>query len=314
MQGLEIARAFYEQYGKPVLEEQFGPQLSQIAVGLIGSGSECFGFDDEISRDHDFEPGFIIFLPEEDVVDRRTAFLMERAYAKLPKEFMGLKRSLMAPVGGPRHGVLRTAEFFRNKVGSPDGSLSLYQWLTIPEASLAEAVNGEIFFDGSGTVTRIREQLSAYPEDIRRKKLAASLLLMAQAGQYNYTRCLSHGEKAAAQLAVNEFVQHTMKVVFLLNQVYEPYYKWSFRAMRRLPKLDLTAEVLEYLLTTDNEPEMAEEKYDVIEGIAADVIDELIEQGLTEANCGDLEKHAYSVNDGIMDAELRNMHILAAVN
>ena len=59
---------------------------------------------------------------------------------------------------------------------------------------------------------------------------------------------------------------------------------------------------------------MAEEKYDVIEGIAADVIDELIEQGLTEANCGDLEKHAYSVNDGIMDAELRNMHILAAVN
>ena len=314
MQGLEIARAFYEQYGKPVLEEQFGPQLSQIAVGLIGSGSECFGFDDEISRDHDFEPGFIIFLPEEDVVDRRTAFLMERAYAKLPKEFMGLKRSLMAPVGGPRHGVLRTAEFFRNKVGSPDGSLSLYQWLTVPEASLAEAVNGEIFFDGSGTVTRIREQLSAYPEDIRRKKLAASLLLMAQAGQYNYTRCLSHGEKAAAQLAVNEFVQHTMKVVFLLNQVYEPYYKWSFRAMRRLPKLDLTAEVLEYLLTTDNEPEMAEEKYDVIEGIAADVIDELIEQGLTEANCGDLEKHAYSVNDGIMDAELRNMHILAAVN
>ncbi len=314
MQGLEIARAFYEQYGKPMLEEQFGPQLSQIAVGLIGSGSECFGFDDEISRDHDFEPGFIIFLPEEDVVDRRTAFLMERAYAKLPKEFMGLKRSLMAPVGGPRHGVLRTAEFFRNKVGSPDGSLSLYQWLTIPEASLAEAVNGEIFFDGSGTVTRIREQLSAYPEDIRRKKLAASLLLMAQAGQYNYTRCLSHGEKAAAQLAVNEFVQHTMKVVFLLNQVYEPYYKWSFRAMRRLPKLDLTAEVLEYLLTTDNEPEMAEEKYDVIEGIAADVIDELIEQGLTEANCGDLEKHAYSVNDGIMDAELRNMHILAAVN
>lgn len=314
MQGLEIARAFYEQYGKPVLEEQFGPQLSQIAVGLIGSGSECFGFDDEISRDHDFEPGFIIFLPEEDVVDRRTAFLMERAYAKLPKEFMGLKRSLMAPVGGPRHGVLRTAEFFRNKVGSPDGTLSLYQWLTVPEASLAEAVNGEIFFDGSGTVTRIREQLSAYPEDIRRKKLAASLLLMAQAGQYNYTRCLSHGEKAAAQLAVNEFVQHTMKVVFLLNQVYEPYYKWSFRAMRRLPKLDLTAEVLEYLLTTDNEPEMAEEKYDVIEGIAADVIDELIEQGLTEANCGDLEKHAYSVNDGIMDAELRNMHILAAVN
>ncbi len=314
MQGLEIARAFFEQYGRPMLEEQFGPQLPQIAVGLIGSGSECFGFDDEVSRDHDFEPGFIIFLPDEETIDRRTAFLMERAYTKLPREFMGLKRSLMAPVGGPRHGVMRAAEFFQDKVGSPDGTLSLYQWLTVPEASLAEAVNGEIFYDGPGTVTRIRACLATYPVDIRRKKLASSLLLMAQAGQYNYTRCLAHGEKAAAQLAVHEFVQHTMKVVFLLNQVYEPYYKWSFRAMRRLTKLDLTAEVLEYLLTTDNEPEMAEEKYDVIEGICADVIDELIDQGLTEANCGDLEKHAYSVNDGILDAELRNMHILAAID
>ena len=49
---------------------------------------------------------------------------------------------------------------------------------------------------------------------------------------------------------------------------------------------------------------MAEEKYDVIEGIAADVIDELQDQGLTQAVCGDLEKHAYSVNDGIEDADL----------
>ena len=37
------------------------------------------------------------------------------------------------------------------------------------------------------------------------------------------------------------------------------------------------------------------------------------EQKLTEAICGDLEKHAYSVNDGIEDAEIRNLHILAAI-
>ena len=58
---------------------------------------------------------------------------------------------------------------------------------------------------------------------------------------------------------------------------------------------------------------MAEEKYNVIEGIAADIIDELMEQNLTKAVCGDLEKHAYSVNDGIQEAELRNRHILAAI-
>ena len=42
-------------------------------------------------------------------------------------------------------------------------------------------------------------------------------------------------------------------------------------------------------------------------------ITSLREKELTDAVCGDLEKHAYSVNDHIRDSNLRNMHILAAV-
>ena len=336
MKGLEIARAYYEQYGEPMLREKFPGLMPFVAAGLAGSGSECWGFDDEISRDHDFEPGFCLFLPGDDVVDRRTAFELERAYAALPKEFMGLRRSLVAPVGGPRHGVLRTAEFMTDKVGKADGNLSLMEWLYMPEFSLAEAVNGEIFMDGYGEVTAIRERLRRRPEDVRLKKLAGQLLLMGQSGQYNYRRCLQHGEAAAAQLAAVEFVKSTMAAVFLLNDVYQPYYKWCFRAMRALPKLALTAELLEYLLTTDNEPNTAEEKSRVMEGIAADVIGELREQGLlgelreqgltgTDVNRetqgrglagavgADLEKYAYMVNDMISDARIRNMHILAAV-
>ena len=313
MNGLELSRAFYEEYGRPMLEADFPELLPHLAAGLFGSGSECFGFDDEVSRDHDFEPGFCLFLPGEDIVDRRTAFLLERAYAKLPKEFRGVRRPLMQPVGGARRGVLRTEEFFLEKTGSPDGLLSTAQWLQLPEQALAEATNGEVYFDNRGDVTRIRQALACFPEDVRRKKLAGQLLMMAQAGQYNYRRCIAHGEPAAAQLAVCEYVKSTMAAVFLLNRRYRPYYKWSFRAMRRLPKLPLLAELLEYLLTTGNEAETAGEKYDVIESIASDVIAELMEQGLTKAVCGDLEKHAYSVNDGIPDAELRNAHILSAI-
>ena len=313
MKGIEVSRAYYERHGLPMLREQFPELLPLIAVGLTGSGSECFGFDDDISRDHDFEPGFIIFLPGEDVIDRRAAFLLERAYAKLPKEFMGLKRGLMAPVGGPRRGVIRTAEYFADKVGAGDGILTLRQWLTLPEHALAEAVNGEIFFDGYGEVTRIRAGLSRYPEDVRLKKLAGSLLLMGQSGQYNYRRCIRHGETGAAQLAAVEFAQNTMRAVFLLNDAYMPYYKWQFRAMRGLPKLSLLAELMEYLLTTGNDGDLAREKQEVMEGVAGDIIRELQAQGLTKADCGDLEKHAYSVNDMISDAQLRNMHVLAAV-
>ena len=312
MKGLEISRAYWETFGQPMLEAQFPELMSMAAAGLFGSGSECFGFDDEVSRDHDFEPGFMLLLPGEDLVDRRAAFLLERACARLPRDFMGLTRGLMAPVGGPRRGVLRTNEVFTALVGAPDGILTLGQWLSIPEHALAEAVNGAIFFDGPGEVTRIRARLARYPEDLRRKKLAGCLLTMAQSGQYNYSRCLKHGETGAAQLAAVEFAQSAMHAAFLLNDVYMPYYKWRFRAMRALPRLSLEAELLEYLITTAND-ELARDKQDVMEGICADIIAELRHQDLTDAVCGDLEKHAYSVNDRISDVELRNLHVLAAV-
>ena len=296
-----------------MLRERFPELCPFLATGLAGSGSECLGFDDEVSRDHDFEPGFCIFLPGEDVVDRKAAFALERAYAKLPGEFMGVRRAKVSPVGGARHGVMRTADFMMDKTGTPDGNLSALQWLSLPDFALAEAVGGEIFDDRYGEITAIRKRLRRRPSDIRIKKLAGQLLMMAQSGQYNYNRCLRHEETAAAQLAVTEFVKSTMAAVFLINDEYQPYYKWSFRAMRALPKLSLEAELLEYLLTTDNEEETRGEKYAVIESIAADVAKELHEQGLVGTADPDLEKQAYEVNGRIADPQIRNLHILAGV-
>ena len=313
MKGLDIARAYWEQHGRPMLEREFPEALPMVASGLTGAGSECFGFDDDLSRDHDFEPGFCLFLPGEDVIDRRTAFLLERAYAKLPKEFMGLKKGLIPPAGSARRGVLRTGEYYKEKVGAADGVLTLGQWLDLPEQTLAEAVNGAIFYDGPGEVTAIRRRLARYPEDVRRKKLAGRMLMMAQSGLYNYPRCLAHGETGAAQLAAIEFADHATAAVFLLNETYRPFYKWRFRAMRALPQLSLLAELMEYLLTTDNGPDMAREKRGVMEGVCRDVIGEAVRQGLSVADGDILEAHARSVNDGIRDIDLRNMDLLGAV-
>lgn len=314
MNGLELARGYYEEYGRPMLESGFADILPYLAIGFVGSGSEHYGFDDEVSRDHDYEPGFCIFLPGEDIVTRRQEFLLERAYAKLPKEYKNVKRQPISPVGGNRNGVIRTADFYTAKVGAPDGSLSLEAWLHIPDYALAEAVNGEVFYDGYGEFTGIREKLRRMPEDIRLKRLAGNLLIMAQAGQYNFARCLKHGEPEAAQLACVEFVKAAMQSAFLLERRYMPYYKWSFRALRGLEGGTELAGKLSLLLGGDNStPETAETKYDTIEEVAAMTITSLREKELTDAVCGDLEKHAYSVNDHIRDSNVRNMHILAAV-
>lgn len=313
MNGIEISKAFFNEYGMPMLEKNFPEELPYLCVGLIGSGSECYGFDDGISKDHDFEPGFCVFIPDESTIDRRTEFLLERAYAKLPKEFMGLKRSVIAPVGGRRNGIIRTADFYTDKVGSCDGSLNMHDWFTIPDSFLFEATNGEIFFDNFGEFTRIRETLSNMPEDIRLKKLAGNILVMAQSGQYNYSRCLSHGETGAAQLAIIEFVKAAMKAVFLLNRKYMPYYKWSFRALRNLELFSTFSDSFEYLLTSENDEATAKIKSDVIEDIASIIIEYLLENNMSKAVCNDLEKHAYSVNDSISDPNIRNLNIFSAV-
>ena len=313
MNGLELSKAFYEECGRPMLEAQFPELLPRLAIGLFGAGSECFGFDDETSRDHDFEPGFRILLPDESVVDRRSEFLLERAYAKLPRRFRGVERAALSPVGGARHGVIRTAEFFEKTVGAPDGILSVRAWLTIPEQALAEATNGAVFRDDWGEVTRIRQSLARFPEDVRRKRLAGQLLLMGQSGQYNYPRCLAHGETAAAQLSAGEFVKSALSALFLLNGRYLPSSKWSFRALRALPEGAALAAPLERLLTTGNDAEAAREKTALIERVSAAVTALLRAQELSDLPGDELEQHAYAVNDRIRDAQVRNLHVLAAV-
>ena len=313
MRGLQLAKEYYNTYGKKMLEDSFSDYLPFISTGLVGNGSEVLGFDDDVSKDHDFEPGFCIFIPNENVIDRKVAFQLERAYAKLPEEFMGYKKQKLSPVGGSRHGVIRLEEFLYEKLGSTDGELSVYQWLKIPTQYLCEVTKGELFFDGDGKFTKIRENLAIMPKDIRLKRLAGHLILMSQSGQYNYMRMVERGELAAAGTCVYEYVKNAIAAIYLLNNEYMPYYKWQFRGLKNLDILSELALPLEFLILESNEKSYVNEKIERIELIAGAIIDELMSQGITSAICGDLGKHAYSVNDYVNDGNLRNLNILSGV-
>lgn len=303
MTGLDLARGYWMSCGAPMMERDFPELLPKVAVGLCGAGSECFGYDDEVSRDHDFEPGFCLFLPGEDVVSRREEFLLERAYARLPGEFKGFARSRLSPVGGNRHGPIRASRFWEEHTGTPDGRPTPAEWLLLPDYALAEATNGAIFRDDSGFFTRVREGLVP-PEDVVNKKLAGALFIMGQAGQYNVPRCLAHGERAASRLAAAKFVQAALHAEHLVNGCFLPYYKWAFRSLLRLPFGREAAMMLECALNGD---------LSAIESVCAGVAHALRERDPALPDTCEMETLAYRVNDRIRDESIRNLHILYTV-
>lgn len=313
MNGIELAKAFFLEYGKPMLEEKFPHLMDKIAVGVAGGGSDSYGFDDVWSRDHDYEAGFCIFLPEEDVLSRRDEFLLERAYNALPKQFMGVVRPNISPVGGARRGVMRMSDFFRATTGTSDGKLSEQQWLTLPENYLFEATNGEVFYDGLGLFTSIRHALLDMPRDVRLKKIAGNMLIMNQSGQYNYSRCLNRGDSAAAQLAMFEFVSAAINVAFALSEKYRPYYKWCFYALEKTTRFGDLAKKLEQLICLDNGEENALKKNAVIAEICSEMKDSAMRYSGAQSESNDLERAAYRINDEITSPQMRNLHILAAV-
>lgn len=325
MNGLELAESYYFTFGKPMIQERFPEYAGRIAAGLAGQGSECLGFDDAISADHDYGPSFCLWLTEEDA--RKIGESLQDAYDRLPQDYLGVTGRITSARGGGRVGVLTTEGFYRQFIGSGQPPKSLMHWLSLPEHQLAAAVSGKVFEDPLGEFSAVREALLAYyPEDVRIKKIAARAAVMAQSGQYNYARSMRRGETVAAGLAIGEFLRAAISMVYLLNRRYTPFYKWMFRGMRDLPilapavapMLQELAElgVLSRAWEDTGSPRFnpyvnrADRKVQLIESICGKVIRELHGQDLTTVNDDFLEAHVDGIMARIQDPQLRRLHVL----
>jgi len=305
MQGIEEARLFYTETLAPAIRKELPQYEGRIAAGLVGHGSECFGFDDAVSRDHDFDTGVCLWLTEED--DVAVGVQLQRLYNLLAPETTAQRSAL----GSNGHGVRTIGDFYLHYTGRRGAPAFWEEWLSLPSWALAEATNGEVFRDDLGEFTKVRKLiLTGMPEDVRKKKIAARLAMMAQTGQYNYERCLKHGERGAAALALDEFVRNAAELWFLLEKRHMPYYKWAFRAMRALEGGESMRTRLEGLLLGDDDAEGSRRKLAAVESIAEDVVERLEEQELTFAEGTYLEPHALAVMQTIENQDIAALHVM----
>ncbi len=233
MQGLELAEKYYEAYGRPMLETKFADVIDQTAAGLVGQGSECFGFDDAISTDHDFGPSFCIWLPRK--IYAQYGAQMQEAYDALPKEFMGYAGRICEDRGQGRVGVLCLEDFYTGLLGAEWPPETIQDWLAVDESDLATATNGRVFEDRLGAFSNIRTGLlQYYPQEVWIRRIAQSMAKAAQSGQYNYARAMKRGDRITAELFLAEFIREAMQLVYLLNRKYAPYGKWMRKGIQEL--------------------------------------------------------------------------------
>ncbi len=239
--GLSLAKAYYETYGEPMLSKQFPAYKNRIAVGLVGKGSECFGFDDALSADHDFGPEFCMWLDDETYAEIGEE--LQKAYEELPSTFCGYTRTTTR-VGKGRRGVLKISDFFERALGNCE--FEKIDYANVEDYHLAECVNGEVFSDPQGLFTKLRQQLMAgYPDNIRKLKLAEDAARFSQCGQYNYGRMLQRNDAFTARMMLSDCLKHGMKLYHHLYGIYPPHDKWLYRSTGLLPEGEQVVKLLD---------------------------------------------------------------------
>lgn len=305
--GMELASGFYRDFGRPALLSRFEPYMDRMTIGLVGEGSECFGFDDRLSMDHDYGPSFCIWLSHDLYEEIGPA--VAQVYDSLPRDYKNVSFGLRREQAAGRRGVIPTLPFYQKFLGNKVPPESALEWLAIPESYLAVATNGALFHSPDTEFVRIRKRLLAfYPEDVCKKKLAANLLKMAHAGQVNYERMAKREDPVAARLALDQFIEAAIRVLYLLNKQYCPYYKWMWRGLERLPARYGIPTMLRSLAA--GRVLDREELLPLVEAVCAQIVAMLLERGYTDRSDAFLERQAYRVAETIADPQLRNLPIL----
>lgn len=279
--GIQLCRSFFEEAVRPILQRQF-PNL-EYGAGLIGSGSEVLGFDDEMSSDHHWGPRVMLFLREDDFKGHRNA-INAALGQQLPKEFLGYSTNFSEPdpndnnvqrlepieIGPVNHRVeiFTIRGYLLSYLNFDiDREIEAADWLSFPEQKLLSITSGDVFEDRIG-LEAARERFSYYPHDVWLYLLASAWNRIGQE-EHLMGRAGIVGDEIGSALIASRLVRDIMRLCFLMEKRYAPYPKWFGTAFRGLACAERLTPHLETVLRSTTWQEREKHLVSAYEIIAA---------------------------------------------
>jgi hypothetical protein len=233
--GLEISQEFIERLLLPMLRESLPDDYDRLAVAVVGTGSDVLGWDDEISRDHHWGPRANVMYVRADA-DRLRPRLQTLLAEQLPATYR--EYPILVNIGnltGVCHGTVEN--FFGRFLGTDQIPSQPIDWLALCEVDLFHVTAGKTVYDGLGELSRRREALRYYPEDVWKKRIADwCMYVSGREAPYNLHRVSRRKDELTSTIYFGLCIKRMMELCFALNRKYAPYTKWLNQSFRSLPK------------------------------------------------------------------------------
>lgn len=217
IKGLELSESFFNENKALLFKKIPSNAIEYITIGLFGFGSECYGVDDEISEDHDFDQGFIILV--EDSVPLTVFLKIKQAYDCLPKLY---KRFCL--LNQTKHGVHYMKEYL-NYLGVNDIK-------NISDESKALLLNGKLFYQGfASTFANLRYDIRKNSNYDFLIDLSLKALEINKYIPYNLKRSLDRGDLYTFKSLKNNLVNHLIEFYYIYHKMYLPHDKLRLKLM-----------------------------------------------------------------------------------
>ncbi len=232
------------------------------AAALVGEGSEVLGFDDERSTDHAWGPRLHLFVDEAAVHDvtRRVEHRLPETYRSVPVRFYAWQDQQV------RHHVTVTtvASWLASELRTPWPIAAPHTWLRLAQQHLLQVTAGPVFHDDLGDLTRARQLLAYFPDDIWWWVQASQWQLIAGVEPLP-GRLHEAGDRRGSRLCGQRLARLAMELTFLHERRYQPYPKWFAAAFDRLERADGVGPLIDALLDANDADHQATALVDLLQ-------------------------------------------------